>query len=307
MKEENNKKKWIEEICREKGIEKIDISYDWISILKKGNVHKKLVNGNFYLNTKISSELAKDKYSTYELLRYYDLPIIEHAVLFNEKMMPNVESINGDYEILKNTKKQVIKANDSLQGKDVYVSEIENEKRQIVKEIFEKEIPAVVVCPYLEVEYEYRAIFLAGEIIYLYKKQKPFVVGDGKSNIRELIEKQLKYLEEPDSNLDFQKILNQDEKVMVGWKHNLSNGAIPLFVDENDVYAEKIKTIAKKAGNVLGLTFASVDVVVTKDKEISIMEVNSKVCIKKFCELMPNGYEIGKEIYRKVIDKIFEE
>ena len=35
------KEKIINEICQEKGIEKIDISYDWISILKKRRCREK--------------------------------------------------------------------------------------------------------------------------------------------------------------------------------------------------------------------------------------------------------------------------
>ena len=36
------------------------------------------------------------------------------------------------------------------------------------------------------------------------------------------------------------------------------------------------------------------------------MEVNSEVVISKFCESIPNGYEIAKQIYGKVMDKMFE-
>lgn len=302
----NIKKKMIEEICLEKGIEKKDISYDWISILKKDGIERKLVNYNFYLNSKISIELAKDKFSTYQVLNYHKIPMIKHEVLFNEKLVPNCESINRGYECLKNGEKQVLKANSSCQGIDVYVSDNSQEKRQLIKEMFDKEIEAVVVCPYEEIEYEYRAIFLAGEVIYIYKKQKPFVIGDAKSTLGELIERDLKYLAEPMEDLDLNDVPAKGKKVVVGWKHNLSNGAIPLLVQEEDLYYEVVKKIAVEAGNVLELTFASVDVSVTKDKKVYVMEVNSRVSLHKFCELIPNGYEIGKDIFSKVMDKMFE-
>ena len=96
MKEMSMKNKMIAEICVEKGIEKIDISYNWISILKKGEKQKKLLNGKFYLNSTISMKLADDKYSTYELLKYYQIPVIEHSVLFNERKIPDVATINQD-------------------------------------------------------------------------------------------------------------------------------------------------------------------------------------------------------------------
>ena len=307
MDTQNMKKKMIDEICQEKGIEKTDISYGWIAILKKGEIERKLINYNFYLNSKVSIELAKDKYSTHQILKYHHIPMIEHAVLFNEKLIPNCETINREYECLKNDEKQVIKANDSSQGKDVYICEHASEKIELVKRLFENEMEAVVVCPYKEIEYEYRAIFLEGEIIYIYKKEKPFVIGDGQLTLGKLIERDLKYLLEPMENLDFNYVPKWQEKVVVGWKHNLSNGAIPLIVDENDEYYETVRKIALASGKILDLRFASVDMCVTKEKRIYVMEVNSSVTISKFCELVPNGYEIGKEIYGKVIDKMFEE
>lgn len=300
------KRNMIEEICQEKGIEMVDISYDWITILKRGNVEKKLINHNFYLNSRISVELAKDKYSTYEVLKFHGVPIIEHKPLFNPEMMQGVERINRDFEILKNAEKQVIKASDSSQGKDVFVSQKEKEKLQIVEELFKRQVEAVVVCPYVEIEFEYRAIVLEGEVIFLYKKQKPFVVGNGEWNVRTLIEQNLKYLEEPITDLDFEYIPKKNEKVIVGWKHNLSNGAIPLLVNQEDGYAEEVKKMALETQKAMELKFASVDICVTKDEEVCVMEVNSNVCISKFCELVPNGYEIGKIIYGKVIDKMFE-
>lgn len=93
---------------------------------------------------------------------------------------------------------------------------------------------------------------------------------------------------------------------MCGWKHNLCNGAIPLQVKQEDAYGKEVKKIALEVGKIMDLKFASIDVMLTEDKKISVMEVNSNVTISKFCELIPNGYEVGKEIYRKVIDKIFE-
>lgn len=300
------RKKVIEEICQEKGIEKIDISYDWISLLRKNGIERKLVNHNFYLNSKLSSGLAKDKYSTYAVLSYYDIPMIKHEVLFHEKLIPGSENINQNYECVKNAEKQIIKANDSSEGKDVFVANTQEEKLQIVNSLFEKQIPAIVVCPYQEIEYEYRAIFLYGEIIYIYKKQKPFVVGDGKLNVKELMARDLKYLLEPIKDLELEKIPAEGEKVIVGWKHNLSNGAIPILVDDTDLYYEKVKKIALQVGKIMQLSFSTIDIMVTEKKEVSVMEVNSEVVISKFCESIPNGYEIAKQIYGKVMDKMFE-
>lgn len=307
MEESSLIRRIIDVLCEEKGIEKITLSYNWVIIFKKGDIERKIVDYKFHLNPKRSMELASDKYSTYALLNYYGIPIIEHQVLFNEEMMPDFADINDEFRCLQNEDKVVIKANrGSSQGRDVYVSSQKEEKLQIVKQLFAEEHDAVCVCPYQDIEYEYRAIFLYGEIIYIYKKQKPFVIGNGKSTIGELIEENFKFFTEPIQDLDLNKIPQKGEKIMIGWKHNLSNGAIPIIIDENDTYYTTVKKIAEKAGKALDLNYATVDVVVTKERQVLVMEVNSNVCIVKFCEIMPNGFEIGKEIFSKVIDKMFE-
>ena len=301
-------KKIIEEICREKNIEKTDISYDWISILKKDGIQRKIINYHFDLNSALSVKLANDKYSTYELLKYYNIPVVKYDILFNPEMVSNADELNHDFNILKTDEKVVIKANNSSQGNDVFLCDSQNEKFNIVNQLFEKKNESVCICPYLDIEYEYRAFYLDGEIIYIYKKEKPFVIGDGKSKISELINKNLKYFDESIENLDLEKIPKKDEKVVVGWKHNLSKGAVPIIIDENDLYYHKIKEIALKTGKSMALTYASIDIVITEDTQIYVMEANANaVVVTKFCEMIPNGDKIQKEIFSKVIDKMFEE
>ena len=36
------------------------------------------------------------------------------------------------------------------------------------------------------------------------------------------------------------------------------------------------------------------------------MEINGSVCMNKFSELVPGGYQIAKEIFSKALDKMFE-
>jgi len=303
----NNKKikeQIIEQLCDEKGIERTNISYDWITILKKDNIQRVMVNYNFDLNNAISQNLANDKYSTYSMLDFYKIPVVKHEILFNPKIMPEYNFGNN---ILENDNKVVIKANDSSQGKDVYISSNKEEKKKIVNKLFHEGKEAVCICPYLDIEYEYRAFFLDGEIIYIYKKEKPFVIGDGKLSVEELIKKQSNYCYEINSEIDLKYIPNQQEKIIIGWKHNLSNGAIPIVIDEQDLYYNEVKEIARKAGNALNLKFASVDLSLTSDKKLMVLEINaSNIGISKFCEMVPNGVEIGKEIFSKVLDKIFK-
>ena len=107
-------------------------------------------------------------------------------------------------------------------------------------------------------------------------------------------------------NLDLDYIPSKDESVIISWKHNLNGGAEALSVDENDAFLTRVKDIAISAGKAININFASIDVALTNKKEVFVMEINSSVCMNKFSEIMPNGYEISKQIYSKAIDKMFE-
>lgn len=150
-------------------------------------------------------------------------------------------------------------------------------------------------------------MYLCGEILYIYKKKKPYVVGDGKKTLEELINiKKEKY-----SNITLINELNLNyipklgEEIIISWKHNLNGGAEPIVLKEDDEFKEKIAQIALKTGKALNIDFATIDIAVTDQKDILVMEVNSSVCMNKFAEIVPGGYEIVKDIYKKAIDKMF--
>ncbi len=304
--------KIMDELCVEKNIAQKIISYGWITELKKNNISKYIIGYQFDLNSAISYNIAGDKFATYEVLKSNDIPTIEHRMIFNPQTRSKYyknKFLSEAKELLKeNGNKLVIKANDSCKGKDVHVCFNEEEIESTVKDLFDGNNDTLSACPYIDISYEYRAIYLCGEILYIYKKKKPYVIGDGKSTVKELIN--IKFGEESKIDLcrelDLSKVLEKDEEVTISWKHNLSSGAEPIIIDESDEYIKQIREVAEKAGKALNIKFASVDVVVTEKKEILVMEVNGSVCMNKFSEIIPNGYEIAKSIYSKAIDKMFE-
>lgn len=143
--------------------------------------------------------------------------------------------------------------------------------------------------------------------IYVQKK-KPSVIGDGTKSLEELIN--IKKMDYPNitliNDLEVNYIPKDREEVIISWKHNLSGGACPIILDEKDEFKERVKNVALMAGNALNIDFATIDVAVTNKKEVLVMEINSSVCMNKFAEIIPGGYEIAKNIYSKAIDKMFE-
>lgn len=304
--------KIVSEICQEKNIKQEIISYGWITKLQKENKSRYLIGNQFDLNSATSYNIACDKFATFETLKSNNVPTIEHRIIFNpetrSKFYEN-KFIEDAKELLRqNNNKVVIKANDSCKGKDVYFCSNEEEIENIVKELFKEKNNSLSACPYVDISYEYRTIYLCGEILYIYKKKKPYVIGNGRNTIEELIANKFPEDIKIDvcKEIDLNSIPDDGEEVTISWKHNLSGGAEPIVIDETDEFMLKIKEIAKRAGDALNIKFASVDVVVTENKEILVMEINGGVCMNKFSEIIPNGYEIAKSIYAKAIDKMFE-
>lgn len=304
--------KIIDELCEEKGIEQKYLSYGWIRMLKKDNKFHYIMRYQFDLNSSISFNIASDKFATYEVLKSNNIPTIEHKMIFNPQTRSNYyekKFIQNAKELLKNNDNQiVIKANNSCQGKDVYYCSTESDIEKIVNQLFEEKNDTLSACPFLNIEFEYRVVYLCGEILYMYKKKKPSVIGDGTKSLEELIN--IKKMDYPNitliNDLEVNYIPKDREEVIISWKHNLSGGACPIILDEKDEFKERVKNVALMAGNALNIDFATIDVAVTNKKEVLVMEINSSVCMNKFAEIIPGGYEIAKNIYSKAIDKMFE-
>lgn len=301
----------IDEICKEKDISQRLLSFGWIRELKRENKIHHIIRYQFDLNSANAYHIANDKYATYTILKENHLPMIKHEMIFSPFSRSAYYDENYIEEVKKllaeNNNKLIIKANDSCQGRDVYFVTNIIDAKKVIEKMFNEKKDSISVCPFVEIDYEYRVVVLDGEVLYLYKKKKPFVIGNGTNTIKELIDK--KYNSETEltlvKGLDLNYVPTKNEEVIISWKHNLSNGAEPVIV-ENDENLEKIKEIAIKSANAIGIKFATVDIACTVEKDLTVVEINGSVCMNKFTELVPNGYQIAKEIYSKAIDKMFE-
>ena len=259
----------IDKICEEKGIEERFLSFGWIRELKKDGKIRHIVRNNFDLNPSACLDIVNDKYATYEVLKANGVPVLKYHIIFNAKLRDgfddNIEKkVKEFFEQYHN--KIVMKTNNSSEGKGVFLLENEEEAVSKIKELFGEKESSVNICPFEEIEHEYRAVYLDGEILCLYKKVKT----EGE------------------------------------WKHNLANGAKPVEVTEEDECKDKVLEIAKKAGQAVNARFVTVDISKAVDGRLFVMEINGSVCMSKFAEQFPNGYEITKGIYEKAIEKMFQ-
>ena len=301
----------LSEVCKEEGIKEEKLSFDWITKLTKGDKVHYAVRNQFDINSSTSTLIAGDKYATYSVLRNHEIPICEHQIVFNPKLREDYYDENfiiGIKMLLKENRFIVIKGNNSFGGREVFKVSSFDDAINVIHKLFDENVSSVSVCPYMDLKNEYRCIYLDGEILLMYEKSKPVIQGNGKNTVQELINY---YIDENDGefydvsveDVDVNYIPEDGEEINIGWKFNLEQGGTPRILDINE--HKDIEKLALKAAKAIGITFSSVDVAESKDGSLSIMEINGSVCMTKFSCISKNGFNITKEIYRKVLKKLF--
>ena len=225
MKKDSEFYKLIIDICTKKNINLKFLSFGYITQMEKNGKVKHMIGTSLELNSASSSKIASDKFATYSVLMQNQIPVIKHNMVFNPQTRSEYENKDIAKAMIwfdEYNGKVIVKANDSSEGKDVFcVTDKISLKQKIIEE-FVKGKNNLSICPFYDIEFEYRTIFLDGEILYCYKKKKPTVIGDGKSILGKLIINA--NIEEPYSDLDLSYIPREGEEIEVSWKHNLSQG-----------------------------------------------------------------------------------
>ena len=281
--------------------------FGYVTELKKDGKIRHIVGETLELNSSSSYKIASDKFACFSILVQNDIPTIKYNIIFNPETRSEYE--NNDIKKAMILFEQygrnvILKANNSSEGKDVFnIRDKEELKEKIIEEFLDRK-DSVSICPFYNIGYEYRAIYLDGNIEFCYKKEKPFVIGDGESTIKELSKKI--YIKDFNLDIDFDYIPQKNEKVELSWKHNLSLGGI-ASLEIDDETRKKVYNLAKRAGDSIGIKFASIDISETIDKELLVMEINSNVCMNRFANSVENGKQIEYEIFSKAIDKMFED
>jgi len=290
-----NYAKILKEICEELKIQIQSFSDDWAFRLEKDEKVRYIYGYRFGLDSGSVQQICNDKAIMSDLLDFYQIPAVKHFFFMNEE---NYKKCGK--KLLEKYSKVVCKANDGTGGNQVFLVGTEAEMDKAANKIFSRG-SMLAVSPYIEIEKEYRAIVLDGEIKLIYSKERPCVIGDGVHTVAQLAEKaRMRVL---DSALpDF--LPSKEEKVLLNWKHNLGQGATPV-IERNKNFCESVKDLVKKVLKQVGIRFASVDVVKYKDNW-AVLEVNSGVMMEHFSKVSQENYEIAKRIYKEAILKLFD-
>lgn len=256
--------------CQDEGVKLQFLSRNWVKHLEK-NGHVRFITGyKFDLNPHGLGEIIDDKYALFSVLKYAEVPIIEHSIVYRPGTSSSfAQGCNSltyvrDYWA-KHDGDIVIKPNNGTGGRRIVRVQTEEELAPALMEVLSQSYSGSM-CPFYKIRHEYRAIMLDNEVRLSYMKTLP------------------------------------DE---TSWKFNLQRGS-----KSEDIPADrlpKIIALAKQTSEAIGLRFGSVDIIETETGDFMVMEVNSGVMVSKFLKQHPDRYHEVYEMFRDAIRKLFED
>ena len=297
--------KIIKEICNEENIELSCFSSDWIFLLKKQDKRRYILSYQFDLNTAAVQGICKDKCATSDILTYHSIPCVEHKFFMSPTSgyLPKSGSVKYLHELLDKHSKLVCKPNEGASGTNVFTVTNKGELEYAMAKIFDSS-GSMAASPYYEIEKEFRIIVLNSEVKLVFSKEIPFVKGDGRSTLAELIAKsEYSVLPSGAEQIDLGLVLEKGEVWKYGWKHNLAHGAVAKIVTD-EALIDKLSELALRAADALNIKFASIDIIQTAN-DYRILEINSGVMMEHFASSSLENYAKAKEIYREAIRLMF--
>lgn len=256
--------------ARKKGIPVLRIGEKSMFQLGYGK-YGKMIEATICSDTSgLAIDIACDKLLTKEILNNQCLPIARGGKVQNSfDLLMKAESIG--YPV-------VIKPRFGNQGKGVFVN-IKNEKQALEAfNILSKNYQDIMIEKFVTGK-DFRVCVVDGEVIAVSERIPPYVIGDGKSTVRRLInelnrderrgdghEKQLTkvkidealsaYIGKEGFTLD--SILPQGRKLTLRENANLSTGGIAI--DCTDMICEENIDICKRVAKAVGLNICGIDI-----------------------------------------------
>lgn len=297
----------------------IDVEYfsgNWAIQLKKGDITKFIVGYALPLNDSTCFKIAGNKNLCSEILTANNIANVPHQLVLSPSILEKRKSKVGNFKIIQqfiseNDFPLLIKKNNSSKGEGVYMVHTESELENTLSKIYATDV-SLCLSPFRANVREYRNIVLDGECLLSYEKKIPFIVGDGKHTVIELLSEFLKRnkggvtkaagLFDISLIIRFDDTPKQDEIIFLQWKHNRFAGTKYEVVENNEM-----KQFSVNAAKAINGRFVSVDVIQSEKFGLEVMEINSSVVIH-FPIQYPSSdklYDKEMEVYLLALKKTF--
>ncbi|MEL6616713.1 MAG: RimK-like protein [Bacteroidota bacterium] len=262
-----------------------------------------VVGYGFPLNTATARGVAIDKAAAAELMQTRDVPCIEHRLFLQPRLASYMEA-DGNWARMRRYAEEnhwdiVCKPNEGTGGGGVRRVRTARELEEAVQEGFATE-RALALCPFYEIETEYRTVVLDGQVLLVYGKARPHVVGDGTSTLRALAaEAGFAFSLSPEAATE---VVPSGERRLLDWRHNLGRGATPHAVEGS--VRDAVSALALRAARTLSLRFCTIDVAATASG-LLVMEANAGVMLENYARQAPDGEATARRIYAAALDLLF--
>lgn len=285
--------KILKEICVEEGFTFNSYSDNWLIRIDNGDKHMLIHGYKFPNNSASVSELCCDKSSLSEYLALSGIPCIPHT--YFDVNFDTEKSLALGRTLLEKYGSLVIKPNDGTGGRNVWrVDTVEELEYRMKKALTEK--GNVCLSPFVDIQAEYRTIIYKDRPFFTFEKIRPSVIADGKTSYFDYLRKV--GLKNRQDIADY--IPKKGETVLLNWRHNLQGRAKPRLVSAPD----ELTAISSRLYSILGVVFASVDVVKVNEKYY-VLEINSGVMTEHFASENAEYYALAKNVYRTAIKDYF--
>lgn len=288
------------------GLERL--SHDWILRLTKPGRSHVVFGYDLGANSSTAHRVANDKSATFEVLSAAGVDAVEHCVFLHPRFLDFVAG-DGNWTGLLATFERlgrdvVVKDNEGTGGLEVYRARSLKELEQRVHALMLVS-RSVALSPFLPIEVEMRMVMLGAECLLAYRKQRPHVVGDGRSTLAELMARSpgaaAAGFDNPDVGSG--EIPAEGRVVPLQWRHNLGLGARPVAVEPGDAAQAAPLDLARRAMAAIGLRFASIDLVVCAGRW-QVLEANSGVMLEVAGRAERGGSHRADAIYHRVLDEV---
>lgn len=342
---ESNFVRILTEICEEEAIALTTYSDAWVFALERNGRRGYIFGYQFGLNSAASAAVCNDKCTTYEILSAAGVAAVPHFCFMSPADMKYVGKDGCFVELtrlLEQYGSLVVKDNEGTGGKSVCHVRTRTELEHAVIGLFSY-ARSLAVSPYLEIEEEYRVVVLDGEVKIIFSKQRPRIVGDGSSTVRELTAEAVR-----NGALDStgevslggqagEQVLAAGEPLYFSWRHNLGQGAYAQVLRmepksesgaelqsqtqarrAEEALAHRLGVLALRAADAVGVRFASVDIVSVgtttgagegaggsgEQPPLRVLEINSGVMMENLAGESAALYARAKEIYAEAVRKM---
>jgi len=308
--------KQINQIAARLGIEVKYLTGNWAIQLSKNGVTKFIVGYAFPLNDAACFKIVRNKNLCSDILTANKIPNVPHQLVLSPDILQKRKSKEGNFKIIQqfiseNNFPLLIKKNNSSKGEGVFLLNSEPELENVLAKVYSSDA-SLCLSPFRKNIREFRNIVLDGKCLLSYEKQIPFVVGDDKRTVFELLNEFFKTHQSESSKPGklfessltnrFNEVPKAGEKIFLQWQHNRFIGTKYEMIEN-----EELNRIAVAAAKAVNGMFVSVDIIQSEKFGFEVLEINASVGIH-FPIYYPNSentYQQELEVYELAIKKSF--